>query len=95
MTSIARATQIASSFISDSQSQSIHHHSTTSVENRESNFKVVVRVRPPLKREMPNKSELDDRGQALKFYPITDISENSKFITLLEYLGSEVTEKLR
>lgn len=64
MTSIARATQIASSFISDSQSQSqsIHHHSTTSVENRESNFKVVVRVRPPLKREMPNKSELDDRG---------------------------------
>ena len=95
MTSIARATQIASSFISDSQSQSVHHHSTTSIEHRESNFKVVVRVRPPLKREMPSKSERDDRGQALRFYPITQISESSKYITLLEYLGSEVTEKGR
>ena len=94
MTSIARAEPVTSSFISDTQS--VHHHSTTSAERgMENNFKVVVRVRPPLKREMPNKTEKDERGVILKFYPVVEIPEDSKYCTLLEYLGSEVTEKGR
>ena len=60
---------------------------------KESNFKVVIRVRPPLKREMPTKSDRDENGQPLKFLPCTDISEDAKYCTLLEYLGSEVSEK--
>ena len=44
---------------------------------------------------MPSKSEKDETGQALKFLPITMISEDSKYCTLMEYLGSEVSEKGR
>lgn len=58
-------------------------------------FKVVVRVRPPLKREMPARGERDDDGLTLKFQSITEISSNSNQLTLLEYLGQEVTEKGR
>jgi len=60
-----------------------------------SNFKVVVRVRPPLKRELPPKGEKDDDGLVLKFQPITEVSPDSKTLVLLEYLGQEVTEKGR
>jgi hypothetical protein len=42
--------------------------SDTSMEN---NFKVVIRVRPPLPREMPAKSEKDIDGRQLEFLPIT------------------------
>ena len=59
------------------------------------NFKVVVRVRPPLKREMPSRNERDDDGLSLKFRPISEISLDDKQLTLLEYLGQEVTEKGR
>lgn len=59
------------------------------------NFKVVVRVRPPLKREMPARGERDDDGLTLKFLPITEISHDQHTLTLLEYLGQEVSEKGR
>ena len=71
------------------------HHSVADEYAKENNFKVVVRVRPPLKREMPNKTEKDERGVVLKFFPVIEISEDAKYCTLLEYLGSEVTEKGR
>ena len=54
-----------------------------------------MRVRPPLKREMPAKGEKDDNGLTLKFRPIAEISEDAKILTLLEYLGQEATEKGR
>ena len=54
-----------------------------------SNFRVVVRVRPPLKREMPARGEKDDDGLKVKFSPITEISDDGKILTLLEYLGQE------
>ena len=45
--------------------------------NRDTNnFKVVVRVRPPLKRELPAKGEKDDDGLTVKFSPITEVSED-------------------
>lgn len=59
------------------------------------NFKVVVRVRPPLKRELPPKGSKDDDGLTLKFLPITEISSDHQSLTLLEYLGKEITEKGR
>ena len=59
------------------------------------NFKVVVRVRPPLKREMPPRSERDENGLSIKFKPISEISEDAQQLTLLEYLGQEVSEKGR
>ena len=47
--------------------------------NRDTNnFKVVVRVRPPLKREMPAKGEKDEDGLSIKFRPITEISGDDR-----------------
>ncbi len=47
--------------------------------NRDTNnFKVVVRVRPPLKREMPAKGERDEDGLSIKFRPITEISSDHR-----------------
>ena len=64
--------------------------------NRDTNnFKVVVRVRPPLKREMPHKGERDENGLTVKFRPISEISLDQSVLTLLEYLGQEITEKGR
>ena len=48
-----------------------------------------------MKREMPTKSDRDENGHPLKFLPCTDISEDAKYCTLMEYLGSEVSEKGR
>ena len=59
------------------------------------NFKVVVRVRPPLKRELPPKGEKDDDGLTLKFKSVAEISMDQRQLTLLEYLGQELTEKGR
>ena len=42
------------------------------------NFKVVVRVRPPLKRELPPKGEKDDDGLTLKFKSIAEISMDQR-----------------
>ena len=65
------------------------------VQRDTNNFKVVVRVRPPLKREMPPKGERDDDGLTVKFKAISEISLDNQSLTLLEYLGQEVTEKGR
>ena len=51
--------------------------------NSNQNFKVVIRVRPPLPREMSDN---------LEFMPITQISPDSKACQIQEYLGAEVTE---
>ena len=59
------------------------------------NFRVVVRVRPHLKRELPPKGEKDEDGLLVKFKPITEIQEDGKVLTLLEYIGQEVSEKGR
>jgi len=64
--------------------------------NRDTNnFKVVVRIRPPLKRELPPKGEKDEDGLTVKFSPITEVSDDKKTLTLLEYIGQEITEKGR
>ena len=57
------------------------------VQRDTNNFKVVVRVRPPLKRELPAKGERDDDGLTVKFKAITEISFDQSTLTLLEYLG--------
>ena len=45
--------------------------------NRDTNnFKVVVRIRPPLKRELPPKGEKDEDGLTVKFLPITEVSDD-------------------
>jgi hypothetical protein len=51
--------------------------------NKENNFKVVVRVRPPLPRELDPHSG---------FTSVTQISKNSKNVTIQEYLGAEIKE---
>ena len=69
------------------------------VQTSESNFKVVVRVRPPLARELP--TEKDENGQKLEFIPITSIhkvrtKDNIAFVlNVQEYLGTEITERGR
>jgi hypothetical protein len=50
------------------------------------NFKVCVRVRPPLTRE---------RIPGCHFRPIVKVSGNNKSVAIMEYLGAEVTEKER
>lgn len=37
----------------------------------DNNFKVVIRVRPPLPRELPAKTDKDVDGRQLEFLPIT------------------------
>jgi hypothetical protein len=72
----------------------------TAFSNDSLNFKVVVRVRPPLPRELP--TEKDESGRRLEFMPITHIkkilnAENRQAFTInvLEYLGQETNEKGR
>lgn len=50
---------------------------------KDQNFKVVVRVRPPLEREIDPTSG---------FTSVTQISQNNKNITIQEYLGAEIKE---
>ena len=50
------------------------------------NFKVVIRVRPPLKRELVS---------GCQFRPVVRVSGNGKSCAIMEYLGAEVTEKER
>ncbi len=54
----------------------------------QSNFRVVVRVRPPLEREKPKDPIVD-------FMPIAQISEDHKVCSMQEYLGGELTEEGR
>ena len=48
-----------------------------------------------MKRELPPKGEKDEDGLLVKFKPITEIQEDGKVLTLLEYIGQEVSEKGR
>jgi hypothetical protein len=50
-----------------------------------SNFKVVIRVRPPLPRERPNGD----------FIPVVEVSPDSRSIAIMEYLGQEIDERER
>ena len=50
------------------------------------NFKVVIRVRPPLPRE---------KVQGCHFRPIVSVGQGNKSVAIMEYLGAEVTEKDR
>jgi len=51
----------------------------------QSNFRVVVRVRPPLEREIP-------KDTMVEFMPVSHISEDHKVCSMQEYLGGELTE---
>jgi len=85
----------------------MHTHPYASLQNnqallQEQNFKVVVRVRPPLTREMPASNERDENGKRLQFMPITQINKSRSsdgktacVINIQEYLGQETTEKGR
>lgn len=48
------------------------------------NFRVVIRVRPPLQRE---------KVSGCNFRPIVQVGQNSKSVGIMEYLGAEVTER--
>ena len=44
---------------------------------------------------MPLKGEKDEDGLTVQFRPITEVSADQSTLTLLEYLGQELTEKGR
>jgi kinesin family protein 3/17 len=50
------------------------------------NFRVVIRIRPPLPRE---------RVQGCQFRSIVQVGSKNKSCSIMEYLGAEVTEKER
>ena len=50
------------------------------------NFKVVIRVRPPLQRE---------KIQGCQFRPVVQVASHNKSCSIMEYLGAEVNEKER
>lgn len=50
------------------------------------NFKVVIRVRPPLPREQVDGCE---------FRSIVQVAPNNKTCSIMEYLGAEVNEQER
>ncbi len=54
--------------------------STPSSSKIEKNFKVVVRVRPPLETEM---------DPMIPFSPVVEVNSDSKSLAILEYLGAE------
>jgi len=58
---------------------------TTTGGGLQSNFRVVVRVRPPLEREIP-------KDTMVEFMPVSHISEDHKVCSMQEYLGGELTE---
>jgi hypothetical protein len=58
---------------------------TTAGGGLQSNFRVVVRVRPPLEREIP-------KDTMVEFMPVSHISEDHKVCSMQEYLGGELTE---
>ena len=51
--------------------------------NANQNFRVVIRIRPPLSREITD---------SMSFMPVIQISQDNKQCTIQEYLGAEVTE---
>ena len=64
-------------------SQSLAGQSQIQQSGSNQNFRVVIRVRPPLQREM---------NENLDFMPITQITTDHKSCVIQEYLGAEITE---
>ena len=64
-------------------SQSLAGQSQIQQSGSNQNFRVVIRVRPPLQREM---------NDNLDFMPITQITTDHKSCVIQEYLGAEITE---
>jgi len=60
-------------------------NSTLSANTSSSNFKVVIRVRPPLQREK----------QGNFFRPVIQVSPDHRSVAIMEYLGQEVDERER
>lgn len=63
---------------------SYHRQSTTS--GKDDNFKVIIRVRPPLPRE---------QDSSVPFRSILHIASDNKGVSLMEYMGAEVDEAER
>ena len=70
-------------------------------EKDDCNFKVVVRVRPALTRELPGHSMFASASATLPehkkpdFQPIVKVSEQDRCCTLMEYVGAEVSDQGR
>ena len=62
-------------------SQSLAGQSQIQQSGSNQNFRVVIRVRPPLQREM---------NENLDFMPITQITTDHKSCVIQEYLGAEI-----
>jgi kinesin family protein 3/17 len=60
--------------------------SQASILTSNNNFKVVIRVRPPLQRELINQTN---------FESVCQVSSDGTSITISEYLGGEIDEELR
>ena len=58
-------------------------HLTSQNSHSNDNFKVVIRVRPPLEREMDH---------YCRFRPIINVSPDNHSCAIMEYLGAEVNE---
>ena len=73
------------------QAQSLYQHLMKQMrppasQEEMANFRVIVRVRPPLPREIT---------EPLDFMPVTSISPDNKQCTIQEYLGGELSEEGR
>ena len=79
--SISQSLNQSTNMVASSQGGASSSHSSGN-----QNFKVVIRVRPPLKRELVS---------GCQFRPVVRVSANGKSCAIMEYLGAEVTEKER
>jgi hypothetical protein len=81
---------INTSGYSGMEAQSRGNHGTISSQGMHQssgqNFRVVIRIRPPLPRE---------KVQGCQFRSIVNVGAKSKSCSIMEYLGAEVTEKER
>jgi kinesin family protein 3/17 len=66
----------------DSLHRFSNSHSQVGIQD---NFKVVVRIRPPLDREKTGNF----------FQPIVEVSKDRKTVSIMEYLGQELDERER
>lgn len=57
----------------------------TSANSTSNNFKVVIRVRPPLPREM----------QGNYFLPVVQVGQDSRSVSIMEYFGREIEDRAK
>lgn len=62
------------------------YKSTSTSSSKDDNFKVIIRVRPPLQRE---------QHSSVPFRSILHITPDNKNVSLMEYMGAEVDEMER